>query len=151
PSPLSDNALFYYKFYLQDSAFENNQFIYHLSFKPKRTQELSFTGNIWIADTTWGVKRLEMSLPKEANLNFINTVSVVEEFTYADSTWFLSKDRLVIDFSPAKSATGFYGRKTTSYKKIILNQPKNDKFYEFADKIDVEEEATRRSDDYWAE
>ena len=71
PSPIGENALFYYKFYLQDSAFENNQYIYHISFKPKRVQELSFTGNIWIADTTWGVKRLEMSLPKDANLNFI--------------------------------------------------------------------------------
>jgi hypothetical protein len=27
PSPVSENALFYYKFYLQDSAFENNQYI----------------------------------------------------------------------------------------------------------------------------
>ncbi|HEX2683513.1 MAG TPA: DUF5686 family protein, partial [Ferruginibacter sp.] len=57
PSPISDNALFYYKFFLQDSAFEGNQYIYHITFKPKRVQELSFTGNIWIADTTWGIKR----------------------------------------------------------------------------------------------
>lgn len=151
PSPLSENALFYYKFYLQDSAFENNQYIYHLSFKPKRTQELSFTGNIWIADTTWGVKRLEMSLPKDANVNFINTANIIQEFSYNDSTWFLSKDRLVIDFSPYKWATGFYGRKTTSYKNFVLNQPKDDKFYEFADKINVQEDAIHRSEEFWAE
>lgn len=151
PSPISDNGFFYYKYYLQDSAFENNQYIYHLTFKPKRTQELSFTGNIWIADTTWGVKRLEMSLPKDANLNFINTANVIQEYTYADSTWFLQKDRLVIDFAPTKSAIGFYGRKTTSYKKIILNQPKEDKFYEFADKIVIDENATKKTDEFWAE
>ena len=151
PSPISENALFYYKFYLQDSAFEGNQYIYHISFKPKRTQELSFTGNIWIADTTWGVKRLEMSLPKDANLNFINTANIIEEFTYMDSAWTLTKDRLVIDFAPTKKAIGFYGRKTASYKKIKLNQPKEDSFYEFADKIIVDEEATKRSDDFWAQ
>ncbi|MBX3164943.1 MAG: carboxypeptidase-like regulatory domain-containing protein [Bacteroidetes bacterium] len=151
PSPLSENALFYYKFYLQDSVFENNQYLYHLSFKPKRTQELSFTGNIWIADTTWGVKRLEMSLPKEANLNFINTANIIQEFSYSDSTWFLSKDRLVIDFSPTKNTTGFYGRKTTSYKKFVANQAKDDAFYAFADKIEVSEDATKRSDAFWAE
>ena len=49
PSPVSDNALFYYKYYLEDSAFEGNQYIYHIRFKPRRTQELSFTGNMWIA------------------------------------------------------------------------------------------------------
>lgn len=151
PSPISDNGLFYYKYYLEDSAFENNQYIYHIRFKPKRVQELSFTGNIWIADTTWGVKRLEMSLPKDANLNFINSANVIQEFTYTDSTWMLSKDRLVIDFAPTKKAIGFYGRKTTSYKKIILNQPKDDKFYEFGDKIVVDEEALKKSDDFWAE
>jgi hypothetical protein len=151
PSPISENGLFYYKYYLQDSTFEGNQYIYHLSFKPKRVQELSFTGNIWIADTTWGVKRLEMSLPKDANLNFINTANIVQEFTYSDSTWTLTKDRLVIDFAPTKKAIGFYGRKTASYKKIKLNQPKEDKFYEFADKIIVNEDATKKSDEFWSE
>ncbi|WP_317899017.1 DUF5686 and carboxypeptidase-like regulatory domain-containing protein [Aurantibacillus circumpalustris] len=151
PSPLSENALFYYKFYLQDSAFENNQYIYHLSFKPKRVQELSFSGNIWIADTTWGVKRLEMSIPKDANINFINTANVIQEFNYRDSAWTMIKDRLVIDFAPTKKAMGFYGRKTASYKNVIFNQPKDDKFYEFADKIIVEEGATSRSDEFWTE
>jgi hypothetical protein len=149
PSPVSNNALFYYKFYLQDSAFEDNQYVYHLTFKPKRVQELSFSGNIWIADTTWGVKRLEMTVPKDANLNFINTANIIQEFAYVDSTWILSKDRLVIDFAPTRKAIGFYGRKTTSYKKIKLNQPHPEKFYEFADKIVVEEEALRKSDEFW--
>ncbi|MGZ3899878.1 MAG: DUF5686 family protein, partial [Bacteroidia bacterium] len=135
PSPVSDNGFFYYKYYLEDSTFEGNKYIYHIRFKPKRVQELSFTGNMWIADSTWGIKRLEMSLPKDANINFINSVNVIQEFDYQDSTWFLIKDRLVIDFAPSKKAIGFYGRKTTSYKKITLNKPKDDKFYEFADKI----------------
>jgi len=149
PSPISENGLFYYKYFLQDSAFENNQYIYHISFKPKRTQELSFTGNIWIADTTWGVKRLEMSLPKEANLNFINAANIIQEFVFLDSIWFLQKDRLVIDFSPSKAVTGFYGRKTTSYKKIVLGQPKEQQFYEFADRIEVDENALKKSDEFW--
>jgi hypothetical protein len=151
PSPVSDNGLFYYKYYLEDSAFEGNQYIYHIRFKPKRTQELSFTGNMWIADTTWGIKRLEMSLPKEANINFINSVNVIQEFSYLDSLWFLTKDRLVIDFAPTKKAIGFYGRKTTSYKKIKFNQPKDPKFYEFADRIVVDDSVLKKSDDFWAQ
>ncbi len=151
PSPLSDNALFYYKFYLQDSAFEVNQYIYHLSFKPKRTQELCFTGNIWIADTTWGIKRLEMSIPKNANLNFINTASIIQEYAYVDSSWMLTKDRLVIDFAPTKKAMGFYGRKTTSYKKFVLNAPRENAFYDFADKIEVNQQALGKSDEFWEE
>ncbi len=149
PSPLSENGLFYYKYFLEDSAFEGNKYIYHIRFKPKRTQELSFVGNMWIADTTWGVKRLEMSMPKDANINFINSVNVIQEFSYSDSVWFLTKDRLVIDFAPTKKAIGFYGRKTSSYKKLILNKPKLDKFYEFGDKIVVEDSVSKKSDEFW--
>ena len=68
PSPITDNAFFYYKYYLEDSSFIGNTWCYHIRFKPKRPQELSFVGNIWIADSTWGVKRIEMSLPKDANI-----------------------------------------------------------------------------------
>lgn len=148
-SPISNDGFFYYKYYLEDSSFIGNHWCYHIRFKPKRTQELSFTGNIWIADTTWGVKRLEMTMPKDANINFINTANVVQEFVYSDSTWMMNKDRLVIDFAPTKKALGFYGRKTTSYKKIKLNTPREVKFYDLGDKIDVSDDATKQSDEFW--
>jgi hypothetical protein len=148
-SPISNDGLFYYKYYLEDSSFIGNNWCYHIRFKPKRPQELSFTGNIWIADTTWGVKRLEMAMPKDANINFINTANVVQEFVYEDSTWMISKDRLIIDFAPQKKAIGFYGRKTTSYRKIILNKPKDDKFYQLGDKVDVLDDATKKTDEFW--
>lgn len=150
PSPISENAFFYYKFFLEDSTFIGEHRVYHIRFKPKRVQELSFTGNMWIADTTWGIRRLEMSIPKDANINFINAANITQEFSYKDSVWMLKKDRLVIDFAPTKNAIGFYGRKTTSYKDIVINQARTDKFYEFADKIVVEDDATKKSDEFWA-
>ena len=149
PSPISNDAFFYYKFYLEDSLFLDNNWCYHIRFKPKRTQEMSFTGNMWIVDTTWAIKRLEMSIPKDANINFINSANVIQEFKYSDSTWMLAKDRLVIDFSPTKKALGFYGRKTTSYRDIKLNKPRDTKFYELGDKIAVEDDASKKTDEFW--
>lgn len=149
PSPISDNALFYYKFYLQDSSFEDGKYLYHLTFKPRRVQELAFAGNMWVADTTWGVKRIEMSLPKQVNLNFINAANVIQEYTFVDSVWMLLRDRLVIDFAPTKKMMGFYGRKTTSYRDIVLNNPRPEDFYGFGDKIIVQDDAITRSDEFW--
>jgi hypothetical protein len=149
PSPISDNGFFYYKYYLEDSLFIGNTRCYHIRFKPKRQQELCFSGNMWIADTTWAVKRLEMSIPKDANINFINAANIIQEFNKVDSTWMLSKDRLVIDFSMNKNQVGVYGRKTTSYKNFVINQAKEPKFYELGDKILVEDGAMKKSDDFW--
>jgi hypothetical protein len=148
-SPISDNGFFYYKYYLEDSLFIGSTRCYQIRFKSKRPQELCFSGNMWISDTTWAVKRLEMSIPKDANINFINAANIVQEFTQIDSTWMLSKDRLVIDFAMNKNQVGIYGRKTTSYKDFKINQPKETKFYEFGDKIVVEDSALLYSNDFW--
>ncbi len=148
-SPISDNGLFYYKYYLEDSLFIGNTRCYQIRFKSKRPQELCFSGNMWIADTTWAVKRLEMNIPKDANINFINAAAIVQEFTKLDSAWMLSKDRLVIDFAVTKNQVGIYGRKTTSYKNFKINEPKEVKFYELGDKIVVEDNATKQSEAFW--
>lgn len=44
---------------------------------------------------------------------------------------------------------GVYGRKTTSYKKFVINQPKADGFYSGAQNIIVEDDATDKDKYYW--
>jgi len=156
-SPVSDNAIFNYKFYLEDSVFIENKWCYHIRFKPRRQQELCFSGNMWIADTTFGIKRLEMSIPLDANINFINSANIIQEFDHVDSVWMLKKDRIVIDFIPdltgfgkGKYKTGIYGRKTTSYKDIVINKPKPREFFTGGgNAIVVEDDATKKNNDYW--
>jgi hypothetical protein len=155
-SPLSDNAIFNYKFYLEDSLYIDNKWCYHIRFKPRRQQELCFSGNMWIADTTFGVKRLEMSIPADANINFINSANVIQEFDYTGNVWMLKKDRIVIDFIPdltgfgkGKYKTGIYGRKTTSYRNIVINKPKGTEFFKGGDNIIVEDGADKKSNSYW--
>ncbi len=150
-SPISDNAIFYYKFYLEDSIYIDNVRCYHIRFKPKRKQELIFSGNMWIADTTFGLKRLEMSIPDDANINFIQAANVIQEYTYVDSSWMLKKDRLVIDFALKEGQPGIYGRKTTSYQDIVTNKPKDVKFFDFGENVIVEDNANTKDDKFWEE
>ncbi|MBC7862762.1 MAG: hypothetical protein IAF38_07295, partial [Bacteroidia bacterium] len=150
-SPISDNAIFYYKFYLKDSLYIGNTRVYHIYFKPKRKQELVFTGNMWVSDTTFGMKRLEMSIPKDANINFIQGANVIQEYDCVDSCWMLKKDRLVIDFAMREKGTGIYGRKTTSYKNIVVNKPREQGFFKFGDNIEVEDGANKKNETFWAE
>ena len=150
-SPISDNGLLYYKYYLIDSIVLDNTRCYQIQFKPRRKQELTFTGNMWIADTTFAVKRLEMSIANDANINYVKMFNVVQDYIKADSTMMLSKDKLVVDFKMlnVKNASGFYGRKTTSYKNFIINKPKEDSFYSKTDDLIVQENAYKRPDTFW--
>lgn len=154
-SPISDNALLYYKFYLIDSTVIDGHKCYQLQFKPRRKQELAFTGNLWAADTTFGIVQIEMAIASDANINFINTTNVVQQYTYIDSVWMMQKERLVIDFNPypidtkKKNMMGIYGRKTASYSNFKINQPKEDKFYSLTENLKVADDAFKKPEDYW--
>ncbi len=155
-SPISDNALLYYKFYLIDSMVIGGHKCYQLQFKPKHKQELAFTGNLWAADTSFGIKQIEMSIAADANINFINSTAVVQTYTQVDSSaWMMEKERLVIDFNPfpidrkKKSLMGIYGRKTASYSKFVIDKPKVDKFYSLTENLKVNEDAFAKQDDFW--
>ncbi len=147
--PIADNGLIYYKYYLDDSVSIKDKKCYKIRFKPRRVQELSFTGTLWIEDSTWSIKRLEMSIPKDANINFINSAKFIQEFQNIDSMPMLVKDRTIIDFGLNSNKLGVYGRKTTSYKKIKLNAPKTPDFYEFGDKVVVHDSANYKNEKFW--
>ncbi len=151
-SPLSDNGLLFYRYYLIDSLYLDNHWCYHLQFKPRRKQELAFIGNMWIADTTFAVKRLEMSIPDDANINYIVALNVIQDYKLVNEHWMLSKDKLVIDFALLdRKMMGVYGRKTTSYKNILINQPKEENFYSKTDNLIVEEGANDKDNKFWEE
>jgi hypothetical protein len=153
-SPISDNALLYYKFYLIDSMVIDGHKCYQLQFKPKRKQELTFTGNLWAADTAFAIKQIEMSIAEDANINFINSTAVVQTYTQVDSAWMMKKERLVIDFNPfpieqKKNMMGIYGRKTASYDNFVINKPRENKFYSLTENLKVAEDAFLKSEEYW--
>jgi hypothetical protein len=156
-SPISDNALLFYKFYLIDSIVIDGHKCYQLQFKPKRKQELTFTGNLWAADTSFAIKQIEMSIADDANINFINATNVVQTYIQIDSLWMMEKERLVIDFNPfpidqkKKNLMGIYGRKTASYNNFKINKPKEDKFYSITENLTVADDAFKKDEIFWLE
>jgi Family of unknown function (DUF5686)/CarboxypepD_reg-like domain len=149
-SPISYNWNIFYKYYLVDSMTINGHWCYQIRFKPKHKQEFAFSGNMWIADTSFALIRLEMTMPGDININFIQNFSVIEEYTLIDNTyWMQSKNKLIIDFALEKNGTGLYGRKTTLYRNFVVNQPKDNKFYNISNNIEVEDSAEERSAKYW--
>lgn len=156
-SPISDNALLFYKFYLIDSIEIDGYKCYQLQFKPKRKQEFTFTGNLWAADSSFAIKQIEMSIADDANINFINASYVVQTYTEVEGKWMMQKEKLVVDFNPfpvenkKKNLMGVYGRKTASYNNFRINQPKEDKFYSLTENLKVNEDAFKKNETFWEE
>lgn len=149
-SPISDFALMYYKYYLVDSAYINGRWCYELSFQPRRKQEPTFTGNFWIHDSTFAVVRIQLRLADVVNVNFIHDIAGEEEYQMINDTlWFLKQQKLFVDFNLRDKATGFFGRKLTTYEKVRINEPFPPEAIEIRDKVWVESSALSQNEDFW--
>ncbi len=122
-SPASDNGDLYYNYRVIDTQQVNNNRYYHLVFVPRRKGTNTFEGDCWVHAGTFAIQKMNLRLGKEANVNFLETLSLIQEYKLLDdSTWFLSKDKFVADVTPVgKNNPGFIGRKTTTYKNIAVN------------------------------
>ena len=122
-SPISDNGDNYYKYRVLDSQFVAGRRLIHMSFTPKRKGQNTFEGDFWIHDSTFAVQKMNLRLSKEANINFVDQLSLIQEYKLiGDSTWFLYKDKFVVDISPlGNSKLAFIGRKTTTYKDVVVD------------------------------
>lgn len=153
-SPVSTVSLQYYNFYLEDSAYIDNEYwCYKLSFFPKRKQELTFIGEMWIHDTTYAIKEISCDIAEDANINYVKDAYLVQSFEQVEhEVWMLVYDEFVIDFEVAKKAQGIYGRKFTSYRDYVINEPMDDEFYEGGENIILaDENVNNKSDEFWDE
>lgn len=122
-SPASDNGDAYYNYRVADTQFISNHKFYHLVFTPRRHGENTFEGDCWVNDTTFAIQKMNLRLGKDANVNFLEKLSLIQEYKLInDSTWFLAKDKFVADLAPfGKESPAFVGRKTTTYKNVVVN------------------------------
>lgn len=149
-SPIHDRGTIYYKYFLLDSAFIGHNWCYKIRFVPKRKQEPTFIGSFWVNDTTYAIRKIECGIAEDANINFIKYFEFEQEYTEVQKeVWMLSRDYLLVDFKLAEKQMGFYGRKTTSYKFHVVNQPKEDVFYSGPNNVIVADDADKKTDVYW--
>ena len=86
-SPISDNALHYYKYKYEGSFIENNQMINRIKVTPKRTYEPLFTGYINIIEDEWRVHSTDLFLLKEQQLQFLDTLKIQQLYVPLNNHW----------------------------------------------------------------
>lgn len=151
-SPISDNARSFYKFYLEDSTFIDNQWCYKLRFAPKRTGDMTFQGEMWIHDTTYAVKQISGTISPWANINYVQDLYFEHHFDQvAKEVWMLTEEKMIVDIKITKNTGiyGFYGRKFSSRKNFQINQKREETFYQSDNTVELLDSAKVRSDEYW--
>ena len=155
-SPISNDALFHYKYSIKDTQKAYGHNIILVQFKPRREGENCFTGDFWVVDSVFAIERMSMDVSKLANINWVDKVSLYQEFAPVDTFWFPVKDKFIATFSAYSSnkLPGMIGRKTTTYHQVVINSPSVDSALDNPDwKEDViaPDSARKKTGDWWAQ
>ncbi|MEY3235938.1 MAG: hypothetical protein RI883_39 [Bacteroidota bacterium] len=151
-SPISDVARSFYKFYLEDSTFIDNQWCYKLRFAPKRTGDMTFEGEMWIHDTTYAVKQISASISPWANINYVQDLYFEHQFNQvAKEVWMLTQEKMIVDVKITKNTGiyGFYGRKFSSRTNFVINEQHSPTFYKSDNTVEFADSAKIRTEKYW--
>ncbi|TAF32062.1 MAG: carboxypeptidase-like regulatory domain-containing protein [Cytophagales bacterium] len=156
-SPIAEGWRLMYDYELEsDNEIVDGIKCYKISFTPKRPKDLAFTGIMWITDSThrYALKRIDATITKEANLNFIERIKVQQELVLVKnndlSVWMPAKTRVLVDVAEIQEKwAGMLAKSYTSCKNYVVNQPRELKFYR--NPLVVDEASNMSDDTYWEE
>ena len=131
PSPINTVAPNIYKFFIIDSLVVNGVECINLGFSPRSKSDFAFTGNLIIVnDGTFAIRKLEMGINKNINLNFVNDLVINQDFIKTENNkWMMKKNDIFIDYSLSEKHIGIIGKKTVSHKNYVINEQRHDSIY----------------------
>jgi hypothetical protein len=88
PGPISDNALDYYYFYIDDVVFKNDRKVFKIFMSSEDPDDPGFEGNVFINDSTYELIQVELKLNRAANpAGIFDTISIFQQFFSYDDIY----------------------------------------------------------------
>ena len=152
-SPLSRIAVDFYKFYLNDTVMVDGERCAVLSFVPFTPQTFGFLGRLYVSleDTTMFIKRVSMGVPYDINLNYVERMSIVQDFERApNGSWLKMRDNVEVSFKLMPGVPEAFARRETAYRDHNFLRPEGGVF-NFKGEQSTESGAAYMPDEFWQE
>ncbi|HEX8677039.1 MAG TPA: DUF5686 family protein [Segetibacter sp.] len=152
-SPIADMAPTFYRFYIRDTVEKEGVKLIRLSFSPKNPNDLLFKGTIFVTlDGNYSVQKINMSISKHANLNWVRQLVIDQDFEKgSDGRFHVIMSKTMAEFALTKGASGgIMGERTVSFKNFTINQPANDSIYK-GDAVVQVNNLTNTTDSFWVQ
>lgn len=103
-SPISTQAMVYYKYLLLDSLEQDGSIYYRIRFRPRNSQDLAFYGHMVIEKNTGVLAEIDATLQQSANLNYVKSIRLNEKLQkLPDGSWFFKQHKMQVEFTPQLS------------------------------------------------
>ncbi|GAB3828154.1 DUF5686 and carboxypeptidase regulatory-like domain-containing protein [Hymenobacter jeollabukensis] len=117
-SPIAPNAFLFYQFVLEGSTMQDGQLIHKIRVVPRRRTDPVFSGHIFVADGTWRLHSVSLTLNEDAQLDYVDHVRIDQQFVPAPGAphvWVMQSQTLTANIS----AFGFKGN---AYLTAVFSQ-----------------------------
>ena len=148
-SPISENALLFYKYKMIGTFYENGHLINKIEVFPKSSTDPCVRGFIYIEENTWRVHSYDFYVTKEAKLNFIDTLWLKQMNTKInDSLYFPTSIQYIFNFNLfGIKGSGYFIASVTDYNFLKADSlPKN--FFK-NEMVKFEQDAIKNDSNYW--
>jgi hypothetical protein len=148
-SPIADGWKTYYDYDLLEDVLVGQDSCYKLQVYPRREQDLAFTGTIWIKKDDYSLKQVDLTIPKAANLNFVERIKIQQELVATTAGALMpSKTRVLLKIGQLTgNSAGLLAKFYTATDSIVVNQPVETSFFDQA--VVLKPDFNQVSTDYW--
>jgi hypothetical protein len=153
-SPISDNCLNHYTYQIIDTTQIDDYSCIKLKFTPKHKQGYTLSGHMWVVDSLYAVKSIEADIAVDANINFITGLSINQTYVQQENCWTKKDEEYFIHGEltvPLLGHRKFFATKSVFYNNILVNQTKEDAFYQTFGESELNPKAHKRDSLYWQE
>ena len=149
-SPISNNAISFYRYYIEDTLMVGRDSCFYLRFMPNNPQDFGFTGDLYIVkDSTLHVKKCNLSIPKKSDVNFVDNLQIRQSYEKLPTgEWVLTQDDMLVELSLVDFLSKAVLIRTTrlqDYDFDVLNP----KLFKGRARERHEADAKMRDDEFW--
>ncbi len=149
-SPISAEGIGFYRYYIEDTLTIEKDSCIHLHFLPNNMHDMGFRGDLYILkDSTLHVRRCEMTIPKQSNVNFVKNVKILQDFKQLpDGQWVLTVDDMATELEVASFLRSAIVTRTTRLSDYAFT-PIHKKLFRGMAKEVTEADAQMRDESFW--
>ena len=151
-SPIGKDAIAFYRYYIEDTLKIERDSVIHLHFLPNNQQDFGFRGDLYILkDSSYHVRRCEMTLPKKSDVNWVDNLHINQEFSRLDNgEWVLTDDDMIVELTIAKFLHKAIAIRTTRLTDYSFDELPKSLFKGKRPEV-READAPMRGDDFWTQ
>lgn len=148
--PLSPIATDFYKFFIKDTVSIDGEKYINLGFTPFNSSFFGFMGFITVDDSTLAIKHVNIDIPKNTNINYLDGFHLEQNFDINDQGIMeLQDDQLTAEFYLVKGTKGFYAQRTRTFSDYEFNVPNDSILRSFAGTEMVLKDAKSQDSTHW--